>query len=136
MDIIVSQEKGRTPVTVIRVEGQLDGQNFHELIARAREVYAGGTRDILLDLENLSYISSAGLVALHTIALLLRGEATPDPEQGWATLRSMERSRDGGVQQHLKLLNPRPEVISVLDMVGFTNFFEVFTDLKKAVESF
>jgi anti-anti-sigma regulatory factor len=48
----------------------------------------------------------------------------------------MDRSRDGGMQKHLKLLNPRPEVASVLDMVGFTAFFEVFTDLEKAVQSF
>ena len=36
----------------------------------------------------------------------------------------------------MKLLNPRPEVTSVLDMVGFSAFFEIFTDKQKAVESF
>lgn len=136
MNITVSQEKGRVPVTVIHLEGQLDGQSYQELIAKGREVLGAGTRDILLDLEKLNYISSAGLVALHTVALLTRGEAPPDPEHGWAALRSMDRSRDGGVQQHLKLLNPRPEVTSVLEMVGFTGFFESFTDLQKAVQSF
>ena len=136
MNITISQEQGRVPVTVMRLEGQLDGQNFEELIRKAREVYNAGARDILLDMDALTYISSAGLVALHTIALMLRGESVPDPQQGWAALKSMDRTRDGGVQENIKLLNPRPEVKSVLDMVGFTGFFEVFSDLREAVQAF
>jgi anti-anti-sigma regulatory factor len=136
MNIKVSTEQGKVPVTVLELEGQLDGQNYQELIARARELYEAGTRDILLDLGDLTYISSAGLVSLHTIALLLRGETTPDPEQGWAAVKSADRSRQAGVQQHIKLLNPRPEVASVLEMVGFSTFFETFSDREKAVQSF
>ena len=136
MNIQVSTEKGRAPVTVLKIEGQLDGQNYQELISQARELYEAGARDMLLDLSGLTYISSAGLVALHTIALMLRGEAPLDPDQGWAAVRSADRSRQAGVQQHIKLLNPRPEVSSVLEMVGFTTFFETFTDREKAIQSF
>jgi anti-anti-sigma regulatory factor len=136
MEITVSQEQGRVPVTVLKAAGQLDGQTYQSLIAKAREVYEGGARDFLLDLGDLKYISSAGLVSLHTIALMTRGETTPDPEQGWSTLKSMDRTRDGGMQKHVKLLNPRPEITRVLEMVGFSDFFEVFTDKQKAVESF
>ena len=136
MDIVVTKERGRVAVTVLSVSGQLDGQSYQQLIARAREEYDGGARDMLLDLGGLTYISSAGLVSLHTLALLLRGESIPDPEQGWSTLKSMDRTRDGGLQKHLKLLNPRPEVTSVLDMVGFSQFFEVFTDKSRAIGSF
>ena len=136
MDITISQEQGRISISIIKVSGQLDGQSYESLIAKAREVVEGGTRNILLDLGDLTYISSAGLVSLHTIALLTRGEDLPDPEQGWSALKSMNRSRDGGLQKNLKLLNPRPEVISVLDMVGFSAFFEVFTDKQKAIDSF
>jgi anti-anti-sigma regulatory factor len=136
MNISVSQEQGRVPVTVMRLEGQLDGKNFQELIDKAREVYDAGARDFLLDMDALTYVSSAGLVALHTIALMLRGEPMPDPQQGWAALKSMDQSRDGGMQEHVKILNPRPEVKSVLEMVGFTSFFEVFGDLREAVQAF
>jgi anti-anti-sigma regulatory factor len=48
----------------------------------------------------------------------------------------MDRTRDGGMQKYLKLFNPRPEVTKVLEMVGFSEFFEVFTDKQKAVDSF
>ncbi len=136
MEITVSQEQGRVTVSVIRVSGQLDGQSYQNLIAKAREVVESGTQNILLDFSDLTYISSAGLVSLHTIALMTRGEELPDLEQGWSTLKSMDRTRDGGKQKHLKLLNPRPEVTSVLDMVGFSTFFEAFTDKKTAIDSF
>jgi anti-anti-sigma factor len=136
MEITVSKEQGRVPVTVLRVAGQLDGQTYQQLIDRARDEYEAGAHSMLLDLGDLTYISSAGLVSLHMIAKLVRGESLPDDENGWNTLKSMDRAQDGGVQRNLKLLNPRPEVNSVLEMVGFSAFFEVFTDRQKAIDSF
>jgi anti-anti-sigma regulatory factor len=136
MEITVSQEQGRVKIGVLKVAGQLDGQTYTRLIDKAREVYESGAHDFLLDLSELTYISSAGLVSLHTITLMTRGEALPDPTQGWSTLKSMDRTRDGGMQKHVKLLSPRPEVMNVLEMVGFKEFFEVFTDRQKAIESF
>lgn len=136
MEIKVSQEQGRVTIAVLQPAGHLDGQTYQDLIDKAREAYEAGAQHILLDLSELTYISSAGLVSLHTIALMTRGENLPNPEQGWSALKSMDRSRDGGLQKNLKLLNPRPEITSVLDMVGFSAFFEVFTDKQKAIDSF
>ena len=136
MDIVVSQKQGNVPITVIKLDGQLDGQNYQELISKARELFSAGARDFLLDLSDLSYISSAGLVALHSVALLVKGEELPDTEQGWSAYRSMGRTSASGVQSHIKLLNPSEEVRNVLDMVGFGNVFQVYTDLDEAVQSF
>jgi anti-anti-sigma factor len=136
MNISVSQASGSVPVTVIKLDGQLDGQNFQELITKAQELYDSGGRDFLLDLSDLTYISSAGLVALHSVALMARGEELPDMEGGWAAYRSIGRSSEAGVQKHVKLLNPRSEVMGVLDMVGFSRVFEIYTDRGEAVSSF
>jgi len=136
MEITVSQAKGNVPVSVIKLDGQLDGQTYQDLIAKAREVHEGGARDFLIDLSGLTYVSSAGLVALHTVALLSRGEALPDTEAGWSAIRSVGGASKGGIQEHVKLLNPREEVQSVLDMVGFSSVFEIFTDLDRALNSF
>jgi anti-anti-sigma factor len=136
MNISVSQASGRVPVTVIKLDGQLDGQNFQELITKAQELHSAGARDFLLDLSDLTYISSAGLVALHSVALMARGEELPDLEGGWSAYRSMGRSSEAGVQKHVKLLNPRSEIMSVLDMVGFSSVFEIYTDREEAVNSF
>ena len=136
MNISVSQAPGRVPVTVLKLDGQLDGQNYQELIAKAQELFQTGARDFLLDLSDLTYISSAGLVALHSVALLARGEALPDVEGGWSAYRSMGRTSEAGVQRHVKLLNPRSEVMGVLDMVGFSNVFDIYTDRDEAINSF
>jgi anti-anti-sigma regulatory factor len=106
------------------------------LIAKAQELFQAGSRDFLLDLTDLTYISSAGLVALHSVALLARGEEIPDVEGGWSAYRSMGRSSEAGMQRHVKLLNPRSEVMGVLDMVGFSKVFEIYTDRDEAVNSF
>jgi anti-anti-sigma factor len=136
MNISVSQAQGRVPVTVIKLDGQLDGQNFQELITKAQELHSAGARDFLLDLSDLTYISSAGLVALHSVALMARGEELPDLEGGWSAYRSLGRSSEAGVQKHVKLLNPRSEIMGVLDMVGFSSVFEIYTDREEAVNSF
>lgn len=136
MEISVSQKQGNVPITVIKLDGQLDGQNYQELITKARELFSAGARDFVLDLSDLTYISSAGLVALHSVALLVKGEELPDTEQGWSAYRSMGRTSASGVQSHIKLLNPTEEVRNVLDMVGFGSVFQVYTDLEEAVQSF
>ena len=136
MNISVSQAQGNVPVTVIKLDGQLDGQNFQELITKAQELHSAGARDFLLDLSDLTYISSAGLVALHSVALMARGEELPDLEGGWSAYRSMGRTNEAGVQKHVKLLNPRSEIMGVLDMVGFSSVFEIYTDREEAVKSF
>lgn len=136
MEINISQEQGNVPVTVVKVSGQLDGQSYQSLIASAQDAMKGGTKNLLLDLADLTFISSAGLVSLHVVALLTRGEAMPDLEHGWAALKSVNKSRESGVQKHVKLLNPRPEVVNVLEMVGFSSFFEIHTDRQAALDSF
>ena len=136
MQITIANEQGKVPVTILQLNGQLDGQTYQALIEKALEVTKTGVRNIILDMTELTYISSAGLVSLHTIATMMKGGEMPDPEQGWAALKSMDGAADEGIQKHVKLLNPRPEIVSVLDMVGFSAFFEIFTDKQQAIDSF
>ena len=136
MNITVTTQQGRIPVTVVHLDGKLDSNSFQRLIDEAKKVYDGGARDLVLDLTKLTYISSAGIVSLHSIAKLFRGEAMPDPEKGWGAIRSADKERDSGAQQHVKMCGVPPEVRSVLDVVGFSNFFEMHADLQNAIASF
>jgi anti-anti-sigma regulatory factor len=136
MEITVHQAQGRVPVTLLQPHGDLDASSFRLLIAKAKEVYSTGTQDILLDMSDVPYMSSSGLVALHSIAMILQGEEPPDLESGWGAFRSIGRDRDRGLQQHFKLLSPQPKVNNVLEMAGFKRFLEVYTDLDTAVASF
>ena len=135
MNISISQEQGQVPVTVLHVQGKVDGSNFKELIARAQEVYQGGAKDILIDLTEVEFMSSAGLVALHSIAKLLKGQTLGD-EEGWSLLHSIDRDRGSGIQKRLKLFNPQPRISKSLELAGFDQLFEIYTDMGKAIASF
>ena len=136
MEITVYQAQGNLSVTILQPHGDLDASTYRDLIATAKEAQDGGARDIILDLSDTPYMSSSGLVALHSIAMMLRGEKPPDTESGWGAFRSIGRDRDLGLQQHFKLLNPQPDVAKVLKLAGFRQYLEVYTDLEKAVASF
>jgi anti-anti-sigma regulatory factor len=136
MEISVSTQQGSVPVTVVQPHGDVDASNYAELITKVESLQKDGARDFLLDLSDVSFMSSAGLVALHSISIRLRGEIPNDPQAGWAALKSMDRSREAGMQKHLKLLNPQQYVADTFEKAGFTQFFEIYTDLKKAVASF
>ena len=136
MEISVSKQTGRVEVAVLGLSGQMDGQNFQDLIDKAKELFASGSRDFILDMSGLTYISSAGLVAIHSVALLVRGEQLPNTDEGWSAYRSMGRTKEAGKQQHVKLLNPSEQIKSVLEMVGFDNVFDIFSNLDDAVKSF
>lgn len=136
MQITVSTQQGNAPVTVVQPHGDVDASNYTQLVSKVEALHKDGAQDFLIDLSDVSYMSSAGLVALHSIAIMLRGEKPTDPQSGWAALKSMDRSRERGMQKHVKILNPQQYVAETFDKAGFTQFFEVFTDLKKAVASF
>ena len=136
MEISVSKQTGRVEVTVLSLSGQLDGQSYQEVIQQARGLYDAGARNFLLDLGGLTYISSAGLVALHTVALLLRGESLPASEDGWASMKAVKKDAGSKPEKHLKLLKLQPEVRNVLEMVGFDRAFEMYSNLEEAVGPF
>ena len=136
MEITVTTQHGKVPVTVLQPHGDVDASNYTALITKVEELMKGGAQDFVIDLGDVPFMSSAGLAGLHTVAMMLRGEKLADPEGGWAVLKSMDRSRSSGMQKHVKLLRPQEGVAETFEKAGFTLFFEIFTDLGKAVASF
>ena len=138
LNITVDKEEGRVPVTVLRLQGELDASNYESVIAQTEELYADGTRDLLLDLQNVDFVSSSGLIGLHTMALIMRGETLADPEEGWAAFRAVSRDmlKSSDEEVHFKLLKPQPVVGKVLDTSGFSDFMPVYDDEETAVASF
>jgi anti-anti-sigma factor len=135
MEISVTQKKGKVPVSVVHLKGDLDASSYLELVDIVQKLYNDGVRSLLLDLTDLVFISSAGLASLNMVTRMFRGEKS-DAEDGWGTFKAIDRDRESGMQHHVKLLNPSPEVESVLDTVGFKQFFEFYSDLEEAVNSF
>ena len=136
MDIRIAHAKRAVPVTIIHLQGELDGSNYRRVIDSVRALCNDGTRDVLVDLSEVPFMSSAGLVALHSIALMMRGEAPSDCDDSWGALHAIDRDRERGIQAHVKLVGPQPRVSRVLEMAGFTRFIEVHTDMDTALGSF
>jgi anti-anti-sigma regulatory factor len=136
MHLEIDTAQGRVPVTILSIHGALDASNYEEIVDKARELYEAGTRYLVLDMSDMPFMSSSGLVALHSIALLLRGDTPPDPEMGWQAFHSMGHDREGGVQRHVKLLSPQPKVLQTLQITSMTDFFEIYTDRQVALDSF
>lgn len=138
LNVTIDKVAGRVPVTVMHLEGELDASNYESLIVQTQALYAGGGRNLLLDLEKLTFVSSSGLVALHNMALIMRGETLEDAQEGWRAFHAISQDLDkaSGPEAHFKLLKPQPLVQKVLDTAGFTKVMPVFEDEKTAVASF
>jgi anti-anti-sigma regulatory factor len=135
MQIKTYQTQGRVPVTVLQPHGDLDANTYQELIAAAQGAWNGGARDMVIDLGDVHYMSSSGLVAIHTISRLLHGQELPDLEAGWSAIHAIEHEA-GETHPHLKLLSPQPPVDKVLTTTGFRQMFEIHADLGAAVAAF
>jgi hypothetical protein len=130
MDIKVSQEQGRVPVTVFRVKGQMIDPD--ELHRKAKEAFDSGSRNLVLDLSEVNYMSSSGLRALHQIYTMLRTDA---PEEGD---EAVQKGVLAGTfkSPHLKLANPSRNVLEVLRATGYDMFLSIHKNVKDAVASF
>jgi hypothetical protein len=130
MEIVVSQEQGRVPVTVFRLTGDLTSDE--PLQSQAQEAFKAGTRNLILDLTQVPYISSRGLRLLHNLYMLLRTDA---PAESDAATRAGVLS--GTFKSpHLKLLNPSKDALKVLSLAGYDMFLEIYHNLEEAIASF
>ncbi len=136
MNFSVESVQSRVPVTILAPDGDVDGSNYRLVIAKTQELQAAGTQYLLLDLQHVNYMSSAGLVALHSMVKSLTGETPPDPDAGWDAYHAVQRDRPAGVHAQVKLLNPQPRVEKLLEMAGMNTIFEVYSDRAEALASF
>jgi anti-anti-sigma regulatory factor len=138
MNIIIEQLATDKPVAIMKIQGELDGSTYLSLIQQAQQLYAAGTRQLLLDLSEMTFLSSAGLVGLHTVVMVMRGQQPPDMEDGWGVMHGISReiTATSRFDANCKLLRPQPRVQKTLDITGFSGILEVFTDRDTAVSSF
>lgn len=134
MEIKVSKENGRVPITVLHVDGNIDSSTYEQFLSTAKKSIDEGARYILVDLSHAPFVSSAGLRALHTLFNDLRSR---NPEANLSD-EQMKKGISAGTfkSPHLKLLNLSPEAKSAFETSGFDMYIETFTDMKKAIASF
>ena len=121
-------------IAIMKLKGDIDASNFMELVNKAQELYNNPARNLILDLSEVTSVSTTGLVALHKIALVYSGvpqDVDPDAKE----VRP-DFTHSSSARKFVKLLNPRPEVDKALEKAGMKLFFKVFQDLEKAIQSF
>jgi len=134
MEIKVSTENARVPITVMHVDGNLDFAAYNVFQAKAEELIKAGTRYILVDLAHSPFVSSAGIRALNHIEKQLRA-VHPDSNLGE---EEMKKGISAGTYKspHLKLANLSDQTRTVFQTSGFEMYIEIFDDLKTAIASF
>ena len=121
-------------VAVLALDGELDASNYRELIEAGNGLYADGARCLVLDLGQLGYMSSSGIVALHSLALIFRGQQPPDPEAGWSAFHAVGSDTDEGTTaDQVRLVAPTPAIDSILVRTGLKRILPVYADRDAAI---
>mgnify|MGYP003376092220 CR=1 FL=1 len=128
MDITSWRETGAVPVTVLQLKGDLVAEE--PLATRARTAFADGARNIVLDLGDVPYISSAGLRAIHTVYMLLRDADTGEQPTAQSIASGRYKS------PHLKLVKPSKNGLKALSTAGYDMFLDIHDSIAAAVVSF
>lgn len=134
MELTVSIHQANEPVAVMNINGNVDASNYVEIVNKAQEIYNNLVRNLILDLSEVPFISSAGLVAIHKIALIYSGGKQEVEQEGKETRPDF--THHANARKRVKLLNPQPGVDKTLETTGLKLFFKVFNDLDTALKSF
>jgi anti-anti-sigma factor len=112
-----SQAEGRVPITVFELQDRVNLGNTAEFEQAAREAYANGTRELVIDISKVDSFTSAGIRALLVIYKLFAGN-------------------EGRKSKHVKLVSPTSYVREVLEVAGVADSIEIHDSLEAAIASF
>jgi len=110
MDILTQQVKS---VSVMTVKGRVDSATAPDLENALKQLVEGDKTQIVLDLKDVEYMSSAGLRAMVS------------------TLKAVKR-----INGDLRLCTPSPRVAEVLRLAGLNSIFSIYPTQADAVGSF
>ena len=125
--LTITKTEGR--VKILHLTGKLDGETHGLLLDAAKQEQAAGTHFLLVDLQGLEMITSAGLGALHNIYKLF----TPEHE-----IEAWEREKHGEPYKsaYFKLAGASTSVYYVLNIAGFLHNIPIYPDIEAALKSF
>lgn len=95
---------------VLKLDGRLDTETSADFELAAHDLTAAGERRFIVDLSGISYVSSAGLRVLLSLA--------------------KQMSSGGG---ELRLCGLAPSVRQVFDLSGFSKLFTIASDVNSAL---
>jgi anti-anti-sigma factor len=132
LEIQISENKTRIPITVIQLDGRLNMGNSDQLLKVIEDSYHKGSKNIILDLRNLVSLTSAGLRVILSTYKLLGLESNKSEETPGNTIGPVGPEKS----PHLKLVGPPPPVDEVLRIAGFDRLMEIYDDLDGALAAY
>jgi len=134
MEITVSIHQSAQPIAILKIIGDINASNFMEVVDNAQALFDNPARHLIIDLSEVSSVSSTGLVALHKIALVYSG--VPQQVEADEDEIRPDFTHSSNARKFVKLLSPQPAVDAELQKAGLKLFFKVFSDLDTAINSF
>jgi anti-sigma B factor antagonist len=104
---------GHHDVTVVEVSGRIDSMNANQLSTALSKEVDEGNHHLVLDLNGVDYMSSAGLREMVAI------------------LKKVKR-----VSGDLRIAQPSERVSEVFEMAGLYTIFKIYDTQAEAVESY
>ena len=100
-------------IVILALEGRLDTLNFSFLEKAVNALIENNQKEIVLDCQDLDYVSSSGL------RILLKA------------LKQVE-----SVQGRFTICNLQPQIVQIFKISGFDHLFELYPGRKEAVASY
>ena len=110
MQIDQKEEKG---IHILSLDGRFDAHSAGDVEKELNLAISKGARKLLLDMDSVEYISSAGLRVLLAVAKKLKKE-----------------------EGEIKLCCLKPYVKEVFDIAGFTQIFKIHDTTEEAIQGF
>ncbi len=132
MHIVEMRVPGAQGMALFQLRGLLNAETFEQLQLSAQRWIDQGTCYLVLDMAEVTYMSSAGIRALNHIFHAMRTDAPEDSDRAIRDGMKQGRYRS----PHLKLARPQPRVQQVLTLAGVNQFLEIHEDVQTAITSF
>ena len=110
MQISRKEEKG---IHIFSLDGRFDAHSAGDVEKELNLTISKGARKLLLDMDGVEYISSAGLRVLLAVAKKLKKE-----------------------EGEIKICCLKPYVKEVFDIAGFTQIFKIYDTTEEAIREF
>ncbi|MBA7487330.1 putative anti-sigma factor antagonist BtrV [subsurface metagenome] len=110
MQISRKEEKG---IHIFSLDGRFDAHSAGDVEKELNLTMSKGARKLLLDMDGVEYISSAGLRVLLAVAKKLKKE-----------------------EGEIKICCLKPYVKEVFDIAGFTQIFKIYDTTEEAIQEF
>ncbi len=134
LEVTCSQTNGNSvPVTIMHLKGSFDSEGAGEFDKSAEEIVAGSVKNVLIDLTDVSFMSSVGVRSIHRLFYDLHPRDSIE----------FRRVLDEGIQRgtykapHLKLLNPNSRVLQLLKTISADMYLDILAGSEmEAIKAF